>query len=110
MSTDRIEKLKVKEAQIKANIKRLSAREREKKRKQQTRRKIIAGALALNHLEKNPKDEFSQKLRRLLDEYVVKDYERKLFDLPPLPSKKEKPSFDNANDDILDLGKDFNKK
>lgn len=84
MTSNRLEKLQQKKAQLETQIKGLQAREQSQARKNNTRKKIIAGALALHHLDKNPDDPFSRKLLRLLDEYVTKPYERKLFDLPAL--------------------------
>ena len=43
------------------------------------------GGLAGFHMEKNPRSSFSKKLASLIDEYVVGDRERALFDLDPLP-------------------------
>jgi hypothetical protein len=54
------------------------------------RRKIIAGALALHHMEKNKNTEFDIIMRRLLHEYVVKDSERDLFGLSHLPAEEQK--------------------
>lgn len=85
MSTKTLTKELQKIDRAKARIQKIKAREREQNRKRETRRKIIAGALALNHYQKNPNDEFSRKLSALLDEYVIKPYERKLFGLEPLP-------------------------
>ena len=98
MSTTKIEKLKEKKAQIEAQIKKAQARERVQQRKDDARRKIIAGALALNHMEANPEDAFSQKLWRLLDEYVVKEKERSFFDLPPLPPEDNSSQATNQSD------------
>ena len=82
--TDKIEALRQRQAQIAAQLKALEARESETARKADARRKIIAGALALEHLEKNPKSEFGTVLRRLLDEYVTRPSDRALFpSLPP---------------------------
>lgn len=87
-----IEKLKLKRDQIDAQIKLKQARLQQQARKDDTRRKIIAGALALEHAILNPDTEFGKKLFRLLDEYVITDRERALFDMAPLPKQ-------NANDD-----------
>lgn len=53
------------------------------KRKLDTRRKIIAGALALEHMQFDGR--YGQAFRALIDEYVTRDQDRALFDLPPLP-------------------------
>ena len=72
-------------AQIDAQLKDISAREKEAERKRDTRRKIIMGGLAGFHMEKNPRSSFTKKLASLIDEYVIGDKERRLFDLDPLP-------------------------
>ena len=40
---------------------------------------MIAGALALEHYEKNRDSEFHRIIFRLLDEYVVRPHDRALF-------------------------------
>lgn len=50
-------------------------------RKRDTRRKIIAGALALEEKDRV----FRGKLLALIDEYVTADRDRELFGLAPLP-------------------------
>lgn len=72
-------------AQIDAQLKDISAREKAAARKRDTRRKIIMGGLAGFHMEKNPRSAFAKKLAALIDEYVIGDKERALFDLEPLP-------------------------
>jgi len=74
-----LEKQKAKLAQLQARVKDMEARQAAQDRKDDTRRKVIAGALALEHLEKNPEDPFSKKLFRLLDEYA-RPNERRLFE------------------------------
>ena len=72
-------------AQIDAQLKDISAREKAAERKRDTRRKIIMGGLAGFHMEKNPRSAFAKKLAALIDDYVIGDRERSLFDLDPLP-------------------------
>ena len=59
------------------------AKARLRSRKLDTRRKIIAGALALEHAKRDPA--FREQLEKLLDRYVEGAVERELFGLPPLP-------------------------
>lgn len=63
-------------------VKKYEALQRTRGRKLDTRRKIIAGALALEHCRHD--SGWASMFRGLLDEYVVKDAERLLFGLPPL--------------------------
>lgn len=75
--------------QIDAQLADLSAREKLAERKRDTRRKVIMGALAAHHMRKNPRSDFAKKLASLIDEYVIGDRERPLFDLDPLPKEEQ---------------------
>lgn len=77
---ERIAEDEAKLKQIQARIARDKAKLRDQERKDDTRRKIIAGSLALEHQDA----EFQATLNRLLRQYV-KPRDRHLFDLPPLP-------------------------
>lgn len=55
-------------------------------RKLDTRRKIIAGALALEHILHDAT--YGRMFVRLLDTYVTRDGDRALFGLPPLPPEE----------------------
>lgn len=103
----RLWKLKQKASQLDAKIKLIEARQKSQARKNETRKKIIAGALALHHAENNPEDLFSIKLFRLLNEYVVKPYERNLFGLPPLPENSQNSVANDPGHEILNLTGDF---
>lgn len=81
MARDQLEKLREKKAQIEAKLKQLEARAKEKARKEDTRRKIIAGALALEHAEIDA--EFGRKLHSILARFVGRPEDRELFGLPP---------------------------
>lgn len=74
-----LEALRQKEAQLKAQIQKKAAQVRAAERKRDTRRKIIAGALALEHMEHDA--QFANVLKRLLNEHVTRPEDRKLFDL-----------------------------
>lgn len=89
MSNSRLNKLKAKKAQIDAQIKAAEARDRQQKRKDDTRRKIISGALALEHAERNPDSDFARTMLRLIQDGTKTDRDRALFDLDPLPTKPE---------------------
>lgn len=84
MSNPRIDKLLAKKSQIDAQLQAARARDRQQKRKDDTRRKIISGALALEHAERNPDSEFSRTMLRLIQEGTKSDKDRALFDLDPL--------------------------
>ena len=95
--TDKMEALRLKQAQITAQLKALEAREADAARKADTRRKVIAGALALEHMEKNPDSTFAKQLVRLLDEYVTQSAARAL--VPSLPAKIEQSAGEVALSD-----------
>jgi hypothetical protein len=84
-------------------IRRLKTRNEKAARAQDARRKIVAGALALEHTTRNPGSEFARVLVRLLDEYA-RPHERFLFaDLLPGGS----PTGEGKNlagDDLLQNG------
>lgn len=90
-STDRLVLLRQRRDQIDAQLKALEARNKQAERKADTRRKVIAGALALEHFERNRDTEFGRIMFRLLDEYVIRPHDRALFpDLPgPEPSSPD---------------------
>lgn len=67
-----------------AKVQKYEATRQSQERKLDTRRKIIAGALALEHMRYDP--EFGARFRAILDEYVTREEERILFGLPPLDS------------------------
>src|SRR3954451_25002691 len=104
-STDRLELLRQKRDQIDAQLKALEARNKQAERKADTRRKVIAGALALEHFEKNRDSEFARTLFRLLDEYVVRPHDRALFpDLPNPQAPESTASGPNASADFAGNG------
>lgn len=70
--------------QISNQIKSTQAKLAEKERKIDTRRKIIAGAVALEHAEKNP--EWGKDFLALLSKAVTRKDDRELLGLPPLTS------------------------
>lgn len=92
--------------QIDARISKRTARERQQFRKNQTRRKIIAGAIVLKYAEKNPRGLFSKMLFWMLDQYVIGEKERRLFDLEVLSN----PQSLEKNFKTGSLRKFFNKK
>ncbi|POZ49656.1 mobilization protein C [Methylovulum psychrotolerans] len=58
-------------------------RENAKKKKDDTRRKILAGAAVLDEASKHPK--FKADIDKLLGRFLKRSDERALFGLPPLP-------------------------
>jgi len=79
-------KLKQQQEQLKARIQTLEAAEKTRERKKDVRRKILLGALMLERLKAG--DARAGTLKAELDEYLVRDNDRALFDLPPLAQKE----------------------
>lgn len=78
-----IEKLEKRQAQLQAQIQNLKARDRSKQEREDTRRKILVGAYMIDQArEKNTYATLVAKL----DKYLIRDSDRKLFELP---QKKE---------------------
>ncbi|MGF1489399.1 MAG: mobilization protein [Prochloraceae cyanobacterium] len=83
---DRIKQLEEKKQQINARIQKLKAQESEKKRKQETRRKILLGSWVLNKIEFG--DWSKEDIWNEMDKYLTKEVDRKLFDLPNLDKEE----------------------
>jgi hypothetical protein len=81
---DKMTALLKKQEEIANQLKQLKAREKDTERKADTRRKVIAGALALEHFAQNPDSEFSRVFYKLLNEHV-EDRSRHLFTFLPDP-------------------------
>jgi hypothetical protein len=64
------------------------AKKTQTERKANTQRKVVAGALATEHFEKNRDSEFGRVMFRLLDEYVVRPHDRMLFSFRPHRKKR----------------------
>jgi large subunit ribosomal protein L7/L12 len=79
-----IDRLKKQREVINARIQSAQNREQERNRKHETRRKIILGTY---YLEQAEKDNNFDSLKKIMDSYLTKDIDRKLFDLPPIKSK-----------------------
>jgi C4-dicarboxylate-specific signal transduction histidine kinase len=84
----RKEALEKRAAQIAAQLKALQAKEADKARKSDTRRKVIAGALALEHMKRNAGSDFAKVMHGLLHSEVEREQDRALFDLTGKAPKK----------------------
>ncbi len=71
---------KDKSLKLKNQLKRVEQREKAQNRKRDTRRKILAGSLVLERVEKD--EAFAAKFRDDLDEFLTRDIDRVLFELP----------------------------
>ena len=92
-----LEALKKRKSQLAAKISSLNARQQKEAKRLDTRRKVVAGAIALEHCEHDPN--FKELLGSLLNRFLTRPVDRELFielfNFPPaLPVKSigtEKP-------------------
>ncbi|MDJ0718058.1 MAG: mobilization protein [Prochloraceae cyanobacterium] len=76
---DRIKSLEEKKKQLEARIQKLKAQESAKKRKEDTRRKILLGALVQHLILTGYWSE--SEIHKQLDKFLTKSIDRKLFGL-----------------------------
>lgn len=96
MTTDKLGKLLEKRETLAARIRREQAKARTQHRKDDTRRKILAGAMILERAEKDAA--FKIELDALLARFLLRDDDRALFGLAPLPDASAQPKADEAED------------
>ena len=82
----RLEELLKKREQLNAQIHQARARESAQSRKEDTRRKILLGALMMQMMERGELER--DKILKKLDDFLTRDLDRKLFDLPREESQK----------------------
>lgn len=83
---EKLAELQQKEAQIKAQIQALKARDSEEERKRDTRRKILIGGVVLSKVKRG--EWGKEKLQALLDNELKANRDRELFGLPLLASEE----------------------
>ena len=71
---ERLEKLKEKQAQLKAKIKLIEQRNKEKSKKIETRREILIGALMLQEMKDKPDTE--KTVMNKLDKFLTNERDR----------------------------------
>ncbi|MDJ0511064.1 MAG: ribosomal protein L7/L12 [Crocosphaera sp.] len=76
----KLEKLLEKREQLNAEIQKARARETAQKRKEDTRRKILLGALVIEMMDKGELD--NGFIMKRLEGFLTRDIDRKLFDFP----------------------------
>ena len=80
-----LERLKQKRDLINSRIQAAEARDKTAERKRDARRKILVGAY---YLEQATKDNSMGQINKLMDGFLTRNSDRKLFDLPELPEAK----------------------
>lgn len=97
MSTiqERKERIKEKRDKWSARLQKIEVHERKLEHQKDTRRKILLGAYCLEAFKQDSTLTLAGKagVLKILDGYLTRDYDRSLFDLPPLahPENKETP-------------------
>ncbi len=84
---DRIKELESKKKQLEARIQKLKAAESAKKRKEDTRRKILLGSMVMKLIETGYWSQ--EEIYKHLDEFLDKELDRQLFDLPELQQDEQ---------------------
>lgn len=85
---DKLADLMKKEAELKAQIQAIKARESEDERKRDTRRKILIGGVVLSKVKRGEWNQ--EKLQALLNNELKADRDRELFGLPLQASNETK--------------------
>ncbi len=85
----KLDDLLKKREQLNAQIQKERNKHSQQKRKEDTRRKILLGALMMEMMKKGELDE--KKIMKRLDVFLTKDIDRKLFDFPA-PNQQNKRS------------------
>ncbi len=80
MSESKLEQLLKKREQLNAQIQKVRAAESARKRKEETRRKVLLGALMMEMMEQGELDR--EPILERLDLFLTKELDRRLFDLP----------------------------
>ena len=81
---DRIARLEERKRAIDAQLREAKAREKKKARAQDTRRKILLGALLLEEMDRDEK--LAKWVRRKLPRYLKRDVDRELFGISSMPT------------------------
>lgn len=86
MADNRLKRLMEQRDAVNARIRQEQNKLLAQERRSDTRRKILAGATVLEWAKRD--SEFSARLFAELKACLVRDADRGLFDLPPLPNKQ----------------------
>ncbi len=81
-TNEKLAKLEEQRARINAEIQRVRAREQQQVRKDETRRKVLIGAMLLGKARSD--SDLKARLVQELDEYLERPHDRALFGLPAL--------------------------
>jgi len=79
MTTSKLDQLTKRREELNAQIQAFKAKENQKKRKEDTKRKILIGSVVMKMLKTGEMPQ--ERLNQLLDKHLEKKADRKLFDL-----------------------------
>lgn len=92
---ERIQRLEERKKTIDAQLREAKNRAKKKARAEDTRRKILLGALMLEEMDRD--EAFAERVRAKLNRYLTREVDRELFGLPPrLAAEKQKAPLNNA--------------
>ena len=95
----RLDDLLKKREQLNAQIQKEKNKQSQQKRKEDTRRKILLGALMMDMMKKGELDE--KKILKRLDGFLTKEMDRKLFDLTVInEGSKQKMATEKSKDSL----------
>ena len=103
MKNSKLETLKAKKEQIEARIKNLESKENLKQKKQDTRRKILIGAMVMEQMKKN--EEAKKKILASLEGFLTRPMDREMFDLPEKPKSQNPPPIKSQGEKADDAPK-----
>jgi hypothetical protein len=86
---ERLKRLEAQRARVRRKLSKLKRVQTEQERRDDTRRKILLGALVMDYadlMEENGHPEFQRWLRELYTARLVRPDDRELFGLEPLPN------------------------
>ncbi|PSF30992.1 50S ribosomal protein L7/L12 [Aphanothece hegewaldii CCALA 016] len=86
----RLEQLLKKQEELKAQIQKIKAAEATQKRKSDTRKKILLGALVMEMMDLGELDK--NVMMKRLDGFLSREGDRTLFNLPPVQVLKSEPT------------------
>jgi large subunit ribosomal protein L7/L12 len=86
VSKPALQRLKEQRAIIDARIQATEFRLKQTHRKQDTRRKILVGSY---YLDKAVTEKKMDELKKIMDVFLTRDSDRKLFDLHSMPNKEK---------------------
>jgi hypothetical protein len=86
-----LEKLKAQQLKLQSRIQLMEARTKESERKKDTRRKILLGAYHLDQIRQNNQ---MDEVKKMMDTYLKRNSDRRLFDLPELKEFQTKEAVE----------------